>query len=73
MPIWLFVVFAAWPVAGLVVLALVDRWLYRTRGLRLSSAERPGEILLRMYLWPVVCWKTWRSASRRQADEGGQD
>jgi len=62
MPIWLFVVFAAWPVVGMAVLAVVDRWLYRFRGVKLTSADRPGEILLRMYLWPVVCWKSWRSA-----------
>lgn len=64
MSLWVLIVIALWPVAGLMVLFVVNRRLKRTRRVTLPEADRPGEILERMYLWPIVCWRIWRSLRR---------
>jgi hypothetical protein len=64
MSFWAIVVFAVWPVAGLLLLGLCDRWLAARYRTGLPLADRPGEVLARMYLWPIVCWKIWRALSQ---------
>lgn len=59
MPLWVLVVIALWPVAGLMVLSIVNWRLRKTSQAVLPVADRPGEILGRMYLWPIICWRVW--------------
>ena len=61
MPVWIFLIIAVWPVVGLVVLSLVNGLLSRRGKPQLPAAVNPGEILARMYLWPIVCWRLWRT------------
>lgn len=65
MPLWIFLIIAVWPFVGLVVLSLINRRLTRDGKPHLPSAINPGEILARMYLWPIVCWRVWRALSLR--------
>jgi hypothetical protein len=59
--LFLFIVFAAWPVLGQLVIALVNRH-YRRRGhaAPIPATVEGGEILMRMYLWPAVLWRYLR-------------
>jgi len=64
MSLWIFLIIAIWPVVGLIILALVNRQLGKGGKPQLPSAVNPGEILARMYLWPIVCWRLWHALSR---------
>ena len=73
MPVWIFFVIAVWPLLGLLVLALFNRHLARAGKPRLAAATHPGEILARMYLWPIVCWRMRQAlhgAARHREEEG---
>jgi len=72
MPVWIFLVFAVWPVIGLLFLSYVNV-RRRVRGKPgLPPATRPGEILARMYLWPIVYWRIRRTEVGEEGPgEGG--
>jgi hypothetical protein len=57
----LLILFALWPVAGWLVISLVNRH-YRRRGRPgpVPPTAEGGEILMRMYLWPVVLYRYLR-------------
>jgi hypothetical protein len=48
------ILLAVWPVLGVVVLHLYSR---RAGGRTLPPASSGSDVLARMYLWPVVCWR----------------
>jgi hypothetical protein len=57
----LFILFALWPVAGWLVISLVNRYhRQRDRSEPIPPTGEGGEILLRMYLWPVVLYRYLR-------------
>jgi len=66
MPLWIFLIIAIWPFVGLAILSLINRQLSRDGKPQLPTAVNPGEILARMYLWPIVCWRVWRALSRSE-------
>lgn len=72
MSVWIFLLIAIWPLLGLAILALINRQLAGAGRPLLPPAVHPGEILARMYLWPLVCMRLWRalSAARRQRGSG---
>lgn len=59
MEFWIVVLIGCWPVVGQIVLSVLNRAM-SGQGKRLPPATTPGEILLRMYLWPLV----WLRISR---------
>lgn len=71
MEFWILVLLGCWPVIGLVVLSVLDRALMR-RGKRLPPATTPVEVLLRMYLWPLV-WLRIIRALRGEAGRPDRD
>lgn len=71
MEFWIVVLIGCWPVIGLVVLWVLDRNLLK-QGRRLSPVTTPGEVLLRMYLWPLV-WLRIARALREETGNPGRD
>jgi len=53
----IFMMVAVWPVAGLVILASVAGDSASQRQGALPPAQGIGDVLTRMYLWPVVLWR----------------
>ncbi len=58
---------ALWPAAGLSVLALIKYFMSRRGAPVLPAATGGSDVLLRMYLWPLVCWRIWKAAKEHQA------
>ncbi len=51
----LLLLFLIWPLLGAAVLRLANRWALRRRGVvRFPPAHSFGEVLMRMYLWPLL-------------------
>ncbi|MCB1866428.1 MAG: hypothetical protein KDG50_13500 [Chromatiales bacterium] len=52
--------FALWPLAGVVVTALVNQFYRRRHGCELvGPPPAPIDILIRMYLWPLLIIAAW--------------
>lgn len=57
-PLMFILILALWPVVGQIILTLVNRaMLARGQPAPIPAASDGGEILMRMYLWPVVLIK----------------
>ena len=54
----LFILFALWPVLGWIAISLVNAY-FRRQGSPppIPATGEGGEILMRMYLWPVVLYR----------------
>jgi hypothetical protein len=61
----IFLVIALWPVVGLIVLTAVGRvGPLSRRGGVLPPAASGAEVLARMYLWPLVLLRIYRTRRR---------
>jgi len=55
---------AVWPLLGMAALWQMNRVLQNMGHPQLAAAEGGGEVLARMYLWPLVLWRVLRSARK---------
>jgi hypothetical protein len=62
--------FAAWPVVGLAILAVVSRRSPAGKPGTLLPAQGLTEVLARMYLWPIVLWRIRIARAGREQREG---
>jgi hypothetical protein len=53
----LILVVAVWPVVGLVLLAIIGSRSASGKAGVLAPAHDLAEVLVRMYLWPIVLWR----------------